>query len=496
MSDSSKFIKAVTTGYAYTIANLLVSLWLLPYVLQFLTKSEYAIFAILTDISNWLALSSIGIGPSLNVRGGQLMASKEFALLNKVVNSAFWGQILLSSIILVVTLHLSFNPNLVIGTTEFDESIGWSIFFILIGFMIGFVMQPLNGLLVANKQVHIDNYLKFGTLILRTTLTVVFLNLGYGIFSLALSSIIAISLMAIITFKRIFTSFPYIKLSMNLFDKFEFRQLLKTGVWLTIGGIAGVLIFRMDAFLISKYFTLEVVTCFVISAKLYSIADMIHQQLFNQTRPYFVQIISKKETEKLSSLYRILFSSAFTSAAIMGFFILLINDWFINKWVGPDFYLGKEINLWLCINFIIQATVLPNRIILISAFYKVKNNAIQRFIEGIVKFSLGIILIPIIGLKALVIAAIIASLLFSNIYLNKLTSDFLGQKSIRNILSLLLISPVLLLIFTENNTLHGLIVASACLLVLSSYIITIRNERAMLTPLYNYVINKLYKKKA
>ena len=105
MSDSSKFIKAVTTGYAYTIVNLLVSLWLLPYVLQFLTKSEYAIFAILTDISNWLALASLGIGPSLNVRGGQLMASKEFSLLNKVVNSAFWGQILLSSIILIVTLY-------------------------------------------------------------------------------------------------------------------------------------------------------------------------------------------------------------------------------------------------------------------------------------------------------------------------------------------------------------------------------------------------------
>lgn len=495
MSDSSKFIKAITTGYAYTIVNLLVSLWLLPYVLQFLTRSEYAIFAILTDISNWLALASLGIGPSLNVRGGQLIANKKFTLLNKVVNSAFWGQLLLSIIILIVTIYLSVNPYLVIGTSVFDESIGCSIFFILTGFIIGFIMQPLNGLLVANKQVHIDNYLKFGTLALRTILTVVFLNLGYGVFSLALSSFIAMLLMALITIKRIFTSFPYINLSINLFNKHEFKGLLKTGIWLTVGGIAGVLIFRMDAFLISKYFTLEMVTCFVISAKLYAIADMIHQQFFNQTRPYFVQIISKKETEKLLSLYRILFSSAFTSAAIMGFFILILNEWFINKWVGADFYLGKDINLWLCINFIIQAAVLPNRIILVSAFYKVKNNAIQRLIEGVVKFTLGIMLIPVIGLKALIIAAVITSVLFSNIYLNKLTSDFLGQKSIRNSLSLLLIAPILLLMFTDSHIMYGLIISTSCILVLSTYIITIRNERAMLAPIYNYVVNKLYKKK-
>lgn len=466
MSDSKSLLKAVSSSYAYLIANLLLSLWLLPYVLIFLTKAEYAVFAITADIVAWLALTSLGVGPSLNVRAGQLIGQKKYDNLNTVVNSAFWGQLVLSGSILIVAIYAFLFPTQIIGSTINDNNLGLVLFLLLIGGAIGFIGQPLNGILVANKQIHIDNYLKFGTLILRTGLTIIFLNLGYKLLSIALSNIIALVVSFGITYWRVKSTIPELTLKINYFSKAQFKDLLKTGIWITVGGIAGILISKTDNFIISKYFSLELVTSFFITYKLYTIAEMLHQQLFNLTRPYFVQIYGSGDTNKFSLLYKLLYQSSFLTSCLMGFSIFLINKWFISYWLGPDYFLGDTLNFWLCINFIVQSAVLPNRIILVSTLFKVKENGISRLIEGVIKLFLCIIFIPIIGINAVVISGVISSLLFSTFYFNYLAGQLIKQKNTNNILSIFLLSISLLVLLTDEYTIKIAVIVATLLVVI------------------------------
>ncbi|MFN3446112.1 MAG: MATE family efflux transporter, partial [Bacteroidia bacterium] len=205
-------------------ANLLVSLWLLPYVLNFLSKSEYAVFAITADIVAWLALTSLGVGPSLNVRAGQFIGQKNYSDLNTVTNAAFWGQLLLSLIIVGFGVFALNYPSQIISESINEPNLGWVLFLLILGGAIGFIGQPLNGLLTANKQIHIDNYLKFGTLTLRTLLTIFFLNLDFKLMSIALSNIIALGLALIITYWRVKSSIPSIRLHPLEFKSVEFKK--------------------------------------------------------------------------------------------------------------------------------------------------------------------------------------------------------------------------------------------------------------------------------
>ncbi|MBP9185563.1 MAG: hypothetical protein KBE91_01895 [Bacteroidia bacterium] len=495
MSDSKSFLKAISSSYAYMAANLLVSLWLLPYVLKFLSKSEYAVFAIIGDIIVWLALTSLGVGPSLNVRSGQLIAKKDYNELNTTVNSAFWGQLLLSSIMLLFAFYVALYPNSIIGSTLETENLGLVLFLLALGGMIGFIMQPLNGVLVANKQVHIDNYLKFGTLAIRTILTVLFLNMGMNLLALALSNIISLIVVAIITFYRIKISIPSIKINLANFKAPIFKTLINTGIWLTIGGVAGILIARIDNYVISRYFTLELVTGYVITSKLYTIADMMHQQLFNQSRPYFVQLAGKGDNSKFKGFYKILFNSSLLIAVFMGVSIMLINHLFITHWIGADFYLGEDINLLLCLNFILQSAVLPNRIILMSSFFKIKHNATSRLLEGIFKLILVIALIPFFSLKAILISNIIATVIFSNIYFNKLASELVRVPFKDNLLKLFIIAPLFFIPLFDLPFYKWAISILVLILIVGDTVISFKSEKEILNPIYASIYNKLFKKK-
>ncbi|MBE0674912.1 MAG: oligosaccharide flippase family protein, partial [Bacteroidales bacterium] len=370
--DSNRFLKGVASGWAFMIVSLAVSIWLVPFTLKYLTKPEYAIFAIATDLLSWLSLAGLGVSAVFNSRGAQLMGKGDKEELNIVASTTFFTQLVSSIMIILAGLVVTLNPSLLFSKDASAEYLQLVVAILVTSFTISFIFQPLNSMLVASKQIHIDNYLKFGLLIIRTGLTVLFLTHGLKLLSLALSSFVATVIISVITWLRVKSTLGYIKIDLKLwrFDRFKF--LIKNGIWFSIGGLAGIFIFRLDSFLIGQYISLTTVTYYVITIKLYQIADKFHQQFFNTTRPYFAQVFGKGDITLLSKMHNLSFNLSFTAAFILGIAVMLVNKWFIGVWVGPDFYLGDTINMLLCINFILQAAVLPNRIILATTFYKIE----------------------------------------------------------------------------------------------------------------------------
>ena len=391
--DSKRFLKGVASGYAFMIASLLVSLWLVPFTLKYLTRPEYAIFAIAGDLLSWLGLAGLGVSSVFNSRGAQLMGSGDREELNIVASTTFFTQLASAIVIILAGVIVVLKPELLFSKEASAEHLQAVVAILVTAFTISFIFQPLNSMLVANKQIHIDNYLKFGLLAINTCLTVFFLTQGLKLLSLALSNFIGTVIISIITWIRVKRTLGYIKIDPGLWRFDRFRFLLKNGIWFSIGGLAGIFIFRMDSFLIGQYISLTTVTSFVLTIKLYQIADKFHQQFFNTTRPYFAQIYGKGDMALLSKMHNLSFNLSFTAAFIMGVVVMLVNRWFIGIWVGSDFYLGDTINMLLCINFILQASVLPNRIVLVTTLFKNELHSITRVLEGISKVGLASLLL-------------------------------------------------------------------------------------------------------
>lgn len=489
-SDKKKFVKAVTSGYAYMIFQMIVSLWMVPFVLSYLSKPEYGVFAIATDLLGWLGIANLGITAAFNSKGAQLMGTKDTQELNIVASTTFFAQLISAIVIIIGGIYITFHPDTVFGNSKGIEKIEIVVAIIVAGFFIQYITQPLSSMLVADKQIHIDNYLKFGLLAIQTTLTVILLMSGFKLLSLAISSFTSNVIITSITWYRVYKTLPNVKIKLHFWRTDRMLFLLKNGIWFTIGGIAGILIFRMDAFLIGKYISLSIVASFVINNRLYQIADKFHGQFFNITRPYFAQTYGKKEMNKLKEMYNAVFYSSFAFAFIIGIGVFLISRWFITWWVGPEFYLGDTINMLLCINFIVQAAVLPNRIILATTLYKNHLHSITRILEGLLKFTISIIFLKFYGIEALLAGGIFASLIFSNTFLNYLSSRFLHENFFVKLLLLfwVLILPIILMI---PNT----IVRYIFLILISCFVIwiTVSNlikNNQLIKPIYARYFNK------
>jgi len=425
--DSKRFLKGVASGYAYMITSLLVSLWLVPFTLKYLTKPEYAIFAIAGDLLTWLGLAGLGVSAVFNSRGAQLMGKRDIGELNIVASTTFFTQLASAIIIILAGIVVTLKPELLFSKEASAEHLQLVVAILVMSYTISFIFQPLNSMLIASKQIHIDNYLKFGLLAITTCLTVFFLIRGLKLLSLAISNFIGTIIISIITWIRVKRTLGYIKINPGLWRFDRFRFLVKNGIWFSIGGLAGIFIFRMDSFLIGQFISLTTVTSYVITIKLYQVADKFHQQFFNTTRPYFAQVYGKGDMTLLSKMHNLSFNLSFTAAFIMGVAVMMVNKWFIGIWVGHDFYLGNTANMLLCIIFILQASVLPNRIILATTFYKIEWHNITRVTEGAMKLLISVILIKNLEVNAVIVGSIIACVFFSSIALNYLAGRLLNE---------------------------------------------------------------------
>ena len=225
MSNKSLFLKGISASYVFIVFSLLISLLLVPFILKYLTDPEYAVFVIVGDLIAWAGATNLGINATFNSKAAQVIGKKDFQELNVLYNTTFFGHLLSSLLIIILSIFIFINPEFFFTNIK-EGSIELVVMILLGSFYVGYITQPLNSLLIADKQVHIDNYLKVSKLIIQTSLTIVLLILDYKLLSLAISSLASNVLMSLVTVYRVNKSFPLLKLNLKKFDKITMKYLI------------------------------------------------------------------------------------------------------------------------------------------------------------------------------------------------------------------------------------------------------------------------------
>lgn len=431
----------------------LVALILTPFILNYLTKAEFALFYVAGDLLMWLGLAQLGVSSSYNSRASQLFGKKNEEELKYLTSSAWGLQIGSSLLILIGGIILSFFVNSFFNVQD-DPRQTQTFFIILVIASAAHVMsQVFSALLVSAKLINIDNRIKIVSVIPRVIFTVLFLLAGWKLVGLALANMIASLTPIIISIYYVGRKFPQIPIRLQYWTRKHTGDLLMNGIWFTIGGVAGILILGLDRIVIAKVVSLEVVASFLITQKLYFLSDKVFAQIFNTARPFMGQLYGSGSYKKLFSLYSFFLRLSILLAVAGGSAIFIINEEFVRLWVGKEFYLGDKISLILAVNFMVQFVVLPNRVLLATSMYKINWQAYARIIEGLANLGLSIILGKKFGVIGVVFGSIIPSIFFSNLLYNYYVWTFFRKYSIKQEAKIFLnyfFFGTLLLIFIFN----------------------------------------------
>lgn len=427
MSGTQKYFFGVLSGYTVTFVTTLVGLWLTPFTLRFLTREEYAIFALASDMLMWLSLLDIGISSGLNVQAAQLTGRPDDEKLNRLASTAFFTQNIVSFVMLLVgavaallfPFFFEINPELV------QQSI-WVALLLVIGVAVNMFMQIFSSLLVANQQIHVDNIIKLLLLVIRTGLTVVFLLLGWKVVSLAIANLASTIITALLSAMRVRKMLPNLRIRRKWFTWSLLKDTGTLGIWFSLGGLAGIVITSLDRIVTAKVISVELVTMLTLTGRLYVLFSGMIQQLTNNARPMLGKLFGSGKLEEAYTRYHQLFVLSTGISVIIASGLLSFNGVFIQWWVGPANYGGLWLDAALALNVIIHAWVLPNRAIL-SANLVVRPQTLSRLLEGVLNITVAVLLARWIGVVGIVFSTAIAGILTSNWYLPYLTSKMFGR---------------------------------------------------------------------
>lgn len=385
-----------------------VGIWLTPFTLRYLDREEFAVFSIALDLLTWLTLLDIGISAGLRVQAARLTGSTNQEKINRLASTAFLAQNVIVSAMLILGFGLALVFPQFAGVRmdlRHEASILMAICVVGVAVQIG--SQTFSALLVANQQVYVDNLLGLLMIAIRTVIIVALLMLGWGIYSLAIAHLAAKAITAGCAVVRTYKLLPGLKINYRLASWGMFRQIGGLGIWMSLGGLALLVIHSLDNIIAARVVSVESVTALVLTGRFYELAGSLIWLVSESASPMIGQMLGQNQVPQSLAAYRQLFSICTGLGVVAALSIWAGNASFVSQWVGAVNYGGQWTDLGLAFVMIFSLWITPSQMLL-SANLSARGPSLVRFVEGGINLALSIWLGKNFGLIGIVFGTVLA----------------------------------------------------------------------------------------
>jgi len=425
------YLAGLTSGYVRTVLTVVVGLWLTPFTLRFLDRQEYAIFTLASDALMWLGLLDLGITSGLRVKAAQLTGQPDREIMNSLASTSFFAQNGVVALMLLAGTVLSFLfPHIFPVRPDLQKDATNVMVMLVCGSALGIGTQTFSAILVAHQQIHVDNLIGLLNIGIRTILTVVLLEAGWGLYSLAVATLAASVLTSILAIIRTYRLLPGLHIRWSLASWDVFKNITHVGLWFSLGGLAGIVIHSLDRIVTAEVVSVDMVTTLTLTSRMYALSGSLLGQITETARPMLGQMIGQRKMDQALRTYRQLFALSTGAAIVVAMSIAAGNGSFVTRWVGGINYGGFWLDMALAINLITYAWVLPSRAIL-TANLTVRGPVLVRCMEGAVNLGLSIVLGRIVGVMGVVLATGITCMVTSMWILPLLTARMFDRPFLR-----------------------------------------------------------------
>jgi O-antigen/teichoic acid export membrane protein len=424
MSRASNYVKSLVSSSVVTLASVVVGLLLVPYSLRFLDREQYAVFTLAGEVLLWLGLLDIGITSVLNVKVAQMAGRSDASSMNTLVSTTFFAQLAIAALVATIGTALAIVfPNLFALRSNLHDDATDLVLLMVGAAALQVATQTFSALLIGHQQMHVDNCIKLGLLVVRTVLTIWLLQSGYGLLALGYAHFAAVVLACAVSAVRVVGLPGAIEIRPRHFSLVVLRETGGTGLWFSLGGFAGILIMSVDKVVAAKVVSVEMVTTLALTGRLYLLAWTLIQQITNAARPALAQIIGEGQMEHALKKYQQLAYLTTSLAIVAAFSVWAANASFVQWWVGSQNYGGAPLDVMLAMSLVLHCWVLPNRAVLTSGLTSVPQSSLCRVAEGCLNLALSVALGIAFGLVGIAAATVIAGVLSSGWFLPRLTGQ-------------------------------------------------------------------------
>lgn len=333
----SEIIKNVGSSWFALGVNVVVGIFLSPYILHRLGDEAFGLWILIFSATGYYGLFDLGIRSSIVRYIAKYSATQEYDELNRLVNTAMFSYggigIVAMSITLIATRYVDSIFRI---PADFVVTARWLLLMVGTSVSLGFPLGVFSGILEGLQRFYLLNFTSISSTLIRALLIVVALRHGRGLLAVALITVSLPLLNQFVNAAAVFRHLP-LRLGIQYVNRSSLRRIASYSGTTFLIIVAGRLRFKSDALVIGTFVSAAAVTYFTIGSRLVDYSSEVVSSLAQLFVPMSSQSQAKGD---LDGLRKILVvgnrACAFIIFPITAILTVLGKS-VIEAWVGPKY---------------------------------------------------------------------------------------------------------------------------------------------------------------
>ena len=419
MSRFRRVVHSAASGYVVLVVTAVYALASVPLALHYLSKKEFALWALMGSISGYLSLIDVGMSSSVARLLIDHKDQREGGTYGGLIKTGWLVLVAQGTIVLLVGTGLAplladllaIQPAL---RPQFIEVLRWQ----SASLALGFVLRIFSHLLHAHQRVDIINYSQIAMVGLNFLLLWWFFHLGQGVFSLVWSALLSSLCIGGLWWAACWR--------LKLFPEAGrwgraswhcFKEIFDYGKDMFLVAVGGQLVLASQTMIVTRRLGEEAATDWNIGTRAFNLLCQAVWRIFDFSVPAFSEMIVRGERALLRERYQAVVVVTASVSGVAAIIFALCNSLFVSVWTqgngrvywppGNDLLLGAWMVVLAGVHCHNGLTLLTKRVGFTRYIY---------FVEGIVFVSAALLVVQRGGMPALILCSVICSTLFSGAY--------------------------------------------------------------------------------
>ena len=396
--NKRQIVKNVGSSWFSLGFDVLVGLFLSPFLLHWLGDTAFGIWVLIFSITGYYGLFDLGIRSSVVRYVSKFTATDDIEDLAKLINTSLFTYSCIGILSLLVTVVLSVYVDHIFKIPpEFHSTARWLLLLVGASVGLGFPLGVVGGYLDGLQRFYVNNWANIAGDIARLVLIILAVRHGRGLLTIAAITVILPLILSAIRGVIAYRILP-VPFGFKYVDRATFRTMANYSSVTLVIMIATQLKFKTDNIVIGTIISAAAVTYFSIGSRIVSYAQQVVMALAQNFLPLASQSEATGNVERLRKIF--LAGNrfcAFTSFPIT-LTLLMLGKSVIEVWVGKK-YVATSYSVLVVL--IIPATLMWAQAASGRVLFGISKHRTWAFVtlgEGIANLILSIILVRPYGI--------------------------------------------------------------------------------------------------
>jgi O-antigen/teichoic acid export membrane protein len=390
--------KNVGSSWVALGLNILVGLFLSPYILHHLGDEAFGLWVLIFSITGYYGLFDLGIRSSIIRYVAMYSTVAKNEELNRLINTAFFTYSGIGTVAILITITVSFYVSSIFRISGSSIHLArWLFLMVGSAVALGFPLGIFGGILEGLQRFYLLNLTSMSSTLVRALLIVIALRHGRGLLTVALITVSVPLLTSLVNATVALRILP-LRFGLKHLNRESLRSIASYSSTTFILIVAFRLRFKTDAIVIGTFVSSAAITYFSIGSRLVDYAG----EVVGGLAQVFVPMSSQSDaTGDLAGLRKIFVAGNRACAFVifpMAAILIILGKSVIEAWVGVRYVaVSYPILLMLLIpTTLILAQSASGRVLYGMA--KHKTLAVVTLLEGSANLFLSILLVRQFGI--------------------------------------------------------------------------------------------------